>query len=422
MSEIQKFSSSREAALRQLAAFVPQSGRAYADRRNYDFGAGKHAAVSQLSPCIRHRLVLEEEVVAAVLTRFAPSTAEKFIQEVFWRTYWKGWLEQRPAVWATYQQDLASAVSQLSADQSVEKTYEKATTGKTGIDAFDAWTIELLETGYMHNHARMWFASIWIFTLKLPWQLGADFFYRNLLDGDPASNTLSWRWVGGLHTRGKTYLARSSNIHTYTNERFQPQGLAGSAPPLEFDDVPAIMSIKPRQSITNDGPFVLLVTEEDMAPETLTSGSPRAVVGVQLTHLRSTADVSPNVLSFVAGALSDTLVRAKAHFKVQEAEILSMTDTGYVIAVLKANGCRTLVTAYAAVGPVATWLDRLEDDMKSQGLELIRLRRDYDEMCWPHAKKGFFPFKENIPGFLKHIETDCMENVLAEYSSEPRLL
>ena len=52
----------------------------------------------------------------------------------------------------------------------------------------------------------MWFASIWIFTLKLPWQLGADFFMQNLLDGDPASNTLSWRWSAGIHTKGKNYI------------------------------------------------------------------------------------------------------------------------------------------------------------------------------------------------------------------------
>ena len=63
----------------------------------------------------------------------------------------------------------------------------------------------------------MWFASIWIFTLNLPWQLGADFFMQHLLDGDPASNTLSWRWVAGIQTKGKNYLARKSNIEKYSN-------------------------------------------------------------------------------------------------------------------------------------------------------------------------------------------------------------
>ena len=98
--------------------------------------------------------------------------------------------------------------------------------GATGIDCFDAWARELVATGYLHNHARMWFASIWIFTLRLPWELGADFFLRHLIDGDPASNTLSWRWVAGLQTAGKTYLATAENIARFTGGRFAPQGLA----------------------------------------------------------------------------------------------------------------------------------------------------------------------------------------------------
>ena len=63
----------------------------------------------------------------------------------------------------------------------------------------------------------MWFASIWIHTLELQWELGADFFLKHLLDGDPASNTLSWRWVAGIHTKGKNYIARKSNIEKYSN-------------------------------------------------------------------------------------------------------------------------------------------------------------------------------------------------------------
>jgi hypothetical protein len=66
----------------------------------------------------------------------------------------------------------------------------------------------------------MWFASIWIFTLKLPWQLGAEFFMKYLFDGDPASNTLGWRWVAGIQTIGKHYLASSSNINKYTNNKY----------------------------------------------------------------------------------------------------------------------------------------------------------------------------------------------------------
>ena len=66
----------------------------------------------------------------------------------------------------------------------------------------------------------MWFASIWIHTLKLPWELGANFFLKNLVDGDPASNTLSWRWVAGLHTKGKCYVASEDNIKKFSNGRY----------------------------------------------------------------------------------------------------------------------------------------------------------------------------------------------------------
>ena len=78
----------------------------------------------------------------------------------------------------------------------------------------------------------MWFASIWIFTLKLPWQQGAAFFLEHLLDGDSASNTLSWRWVAGLQTKGKHYLAKSWNIEKFTENRFTNIQLNESAVPI----------------------------------------------------------------------------------------------------------------------------------------------------------------------------------------------
>ena len=210
------FIPTRAAGLETLADFVPRAGRDYARDRNHDTGASRDN-VSGLSPYLRHRLLTEREVVAAVLERHPLSSAEKFVQEVFWRTYWKGWLEQRPEVWRRYRRDLAEL---LPPGGSPSHDYEEAIAGRTGIDAMDAWVHELFDTGYLHNHTRMWFASIWIFTLGLPWQLGADFFYRHLLDGDAASNTLSWRWVAGLQTAGKTYLATASNISRFTDGRF----------------------------------------------------------------------------------------------------------------------------------------------------------------------------------------------------------
>ena len=189
MSEHAPWTATRQAGLDQLKAFIPHAGANYAKRRNYDFGPGQHSAVSQLSPYIRHRLIREDEVLRAVLDQHSSQNAEKFIQEVFWRTYWKGWLEMRPSVWGAYWAELALAWDQVQTQSGLRSEWEAACKGETGIECFDAWARELAQTGYLHNHSRMWFASIWIFTLRLPWALGADFFLRHLLDGDPASNT-----------------------------------------------------------------------------------------------------------------------------------------------------------------------------------------------------------------------------------------
>ena len=202
----------RTAALAQLEKFLPLAAK-YASTRNFDLGPDHHTGVSQLSPYLRTRLITEEETTRAVLGKHSPRAAEKFLQEIAWRTYWKGWLEMRPTAWHHYTSTLTSLEKQRNLPD-----YQNAISGNTPIPCFNHWATELTSTGYLHNHARMWFASIWVFTLRLPWQLGADFFYRHLLDGDPASNTLSWRWVGGLHTKGKTYLARAANIAEFTNE------------------------------------------------------------------------------------------------------------------------------------------------------------------------------------------------------------
>jgi len=194
---------SREAALARLAQFAPNMGRDYAQLRNSDGGAGARC-VTGLSPHIRHRLITEGEMVGAALAHHGAERAEKFIQEVFWRSYWKGYLELRPQMWREYRQ-AAQAAPQ-------PRFLAKAMAGQTGIECFDAWAQELTETGWLHNHTRMWFASIWIFTLRLPWELGAEFFLAHLADADAASNTLSWRWVAGIQTPGKHYLARAENI------------------------------------------------------------------------------------------------------------------------------------------------------------------------------------------------------------------
>ncbi len=186
------FEATRAAGLARLAAFAPHAGGDYADGRNTDPGPDAGRTTSVISPYLRRRLVLEQEAVGVAEGVHGPA-AGKYVQEVFWRTYFKGYLESRPFLWTGYQRLAAEGHARMRTDEDLRRAYEQATTGHTGIDCLDDWARELVAENWLHNHTRMWFASIWIFTLRLPWALGADFFMRHLLDGDPASNTLSWR-------------------------------------------------------------------------------------------------------------------------------------------------------------------------------------------------------------------------------------
>ncbi|MEO1748971.1 MAG: FAD-binding domain-containing protein, partial [Pseudomonadota bacterium] len=273
------FEPTRRAGLARLKYFLPSVGAKYRNERNHDYGPANRSNVSALSPWIRHRLITEEEVCAGVLEHFALSSTEKFVQEVMWRTYWKGWLELRPSAFDIYQADLETALEVAQANGAIRRDYNAAVQGNTGIDCFDAWAKELVETGYLHNHARMWFASIWIFTLQLNWTLGADFFYRHLLDGDPASNTLSWRWVAGLQTLGKNYVARASNIRKFTDGRFNPTGLNENAEALPGEPHGKPSLLEPMRPLPSNQKAYLLFNEDECHAEQLNYGTNQIVAG-----------------------------------------------------------------------------------------------------------------------------------------------
>ncbi len=393
----------RHHGLERLSAFVPRAGACYAKKRNFDLGPGVRSNVSLLSPWLRHRLILEPEVLRATLEAHQEfSASEKFIQEVFWRTYYKGWLQLHPQIWTRYRADLENLLNQLDLNSSLRNRYHTAIEGRTGIDCFDAWTQELVEWGYLHNHARMWFASIWIFTLELPWQLGADFFYRHLLDGDPASNTLSWRWVAGLHTKGKTYLARANNIARYTQGRFNPEGiLASTAQPLEEPDVGSAASMPCSARLPEDKSYGLLITEEDCFPESLPiHQKPAALLGLCATQSRSPLPISPIVEAFTAGAITDALNRAVATFNVKgvqgDGDNWGQLLTDWV----QDLNLRVIVSAFAPVGPVAERLSTAKPSLEKAGIRLVQVLRPYDIYTWPHATKGFFKLENKIPQIL----------------------
>lgn len=396
----------RDVGLGCLRAFVPQAGRHYAQTRNFDFGPQDRTNVSTLSPWIRHRLVVEDEVITAVLAHHAFRSAEKFIQEVLWRTYWKGWLELRPGVWQGYRNDVSALVSCLDDDLGLRRRWEEAIAGRTGITCFDAWVQELRSTGYLHNHTRMWFASIWIFTLGLPWQLGADFFLRHLLDGDPASNTLSWRWVAGLQTRGRIYLARAANIEAFSGGRFTDvRRLATTAEPLTEPPLEPPAPLAPAGSRPTAEPFALLLTEDDCAPLSLdlVTSSLRAAAAVPTTTGRSPLPAISLATQFSQGALADALARVHAVSGCPCTLLADDTGAHVIIEWARAAGVDHVVTPYAPVGPASDWLTRIREPVQQHGIRLTFIRRAWDDTLWPQATTGFFAFKEKLPAALRQL-------------------
>ncbi|QRE72754.1 FAD-binding domain-containing protein [Methylobacterium aquaticum] len=363
----------RAAGLAALAAFLAGPGADYAAARNTDRGRGAAPTTSALSPYLRRRLLTEEEVVRASLRAFGGRGAEKFISEVFWRTYFKGHLETHPEAWTRYLAGCDAGRDRLATEPGLRRTHERAIAGRTGIDGFDDWAVQLVEEGWLHNHARMWFASIWIFTLRLPWELGADFFLRHLLDGDPASNTLSWRWVAGLHTRGKPYLARRDNIREFTDGRHDPAGLDERAAALEEETPPREVPPAPADA-PPDGPVALLLHLDDLHPESLSLGGARVVRVGGLTA--SVEGVADRVRAADEAAIGDALARAGAHFGCP----VEPVREGWA-------GDLPVVTPFAPIGPSAEALPA----------GCRRIRRDWDERCWPLSNRGYSRLRGAIP-------------------------
>jgi deoxyribodipyrimidine photo-lyase len=402
------FPPTRAAGLERLAAFLPRAGRDYAALRNYDLPGHPH--VSGLAPYVRHRLVTEDEVLAAVLGRYSLSTAEKFVQEVFWRTYWKGWLEMRPGVWADYRRGLKGALNRVQTEGGLRADWEAACRGETGLAGFDDWARDLVATGYLHNHARMWFASIWVFTLRLPWELGADFFLRHLLDGDPASNTLGWRWVAGIQTAGKTYAATAANIAKYTEGRVTGlTGLPGNPSALPHAPAPPPMALPLPEAWDPGARTGLVLTEDDLSPGWLLDRlaadgiAPVASAVLLSDDARSPLAVSPLVTGFTDGAVADALARHAGRLGSYGGAHRGDGFSQALVEWAQGAGLTQVVAPHAPAGPSAERLGHLGHRLGQRGIRLLRVMRPFDRAAWPHATHGFFRFKDAIPRLVRDL-------------------
>ena len=397
------FIPTREAGLKRLKEFAPLAGETYSNERNFDFSSTKKNSVSALSPWIKHRLITEEEVLIEILKYHSPHSAMKFIQEVFWRGYFKGWLEQHPTVWSHHNEKLIKEYTKLENNKFIKENYMSAINGETGIECFDFWCEQLKSTGYLHNHVRMWFASIWVFTLKLPMELGADFFMLHLIDADAASNTLSWRWVSGLHTKGKAYAARASNIEKFTNGQFNPSGqlVEDISPLTENIDHPLVSLPQLDKSIQKDA--VLLVTEEDCSPETSLETKDLEVKILPLyLEKKYPRWIEPNnsVRFFSNTAVQNTCQRL-GQLGVEKIDKTKWTDT-----ILEASdrlGTKNIIIPKVPVGAVKSKLRKVKKNLAEHDIYIYEHYKNYDMYTWQHASKGFFKLKKQIPNILHQL-------------------
>ena len=373
------FEASRAKALDKLNYFVENNLSEYSKLRNFDYGPDNRSNISCLSPYITHGIISEKEVIKKSLNKFSFSKNEKFIQEVLWRTYWKGWLELRPNVWT----DFLIELKKIKEDFQNNQTYKNAIEGKTNIECFNYWINELKENNYLHNHTRMWFASIWIFTLDLPWQLGAEFFMQHLYDGDAASNTLGWRWVAGVQTQGKHYLASEWNIKKFTNNRFSNIKLNENAPPKISEKKYSIL----KQDFTNPENIDqnnLIIFENNLCFETsdFQNNKFKKFYIISNKNENRCIKLSEKVLKFKSSLIQDQEQR----FKNQSIDC-EVIDISEIKKIEKAVGL------YPTIGENLDYLN-------SNTFKINFLYRELDQNSWQYCNKGFFNFKNYIPKII----------------------
>jgi len=375
-----KFEASRAKAVDKLNDFVENNLSEYSKLRNFDFGPDDRSNISCLSPYITHGVINELEVIDKSLKKFSFAKNEKFIQEVLWRVYWKGWLELRPNVWSDYLVELNNLRNEFKSNQN----YLNAIEGKTNIECFNQWVKELKENNYLHNHTRMWFASIWIFTLELPWQLGAEFFMQHLYDGDAASNTLGWRWVAGVQTQGKHYLASEWNIKKFTNNRFQNIQLNENASPIFSDKT---YSIGKKDFLNSEilEDKILLIFENNMTFE-FSDFKEHKFKKILLISNEANRNIklSEKVLKFKANLLKDQKTR--------------LIEKSINCETININDLKNITEKVYALYPTVS--ENLNFIQNNQLQNIKFLYRKLDQFSWQYCNKGFFNFKNYIPKII----------------------
>jgi len=190
---------------------------AYGRNRNFLNGS-----VTHLSPYLRYGCLTLNETFTAIKGKFG-LTAENLLMQLAWRDYWR-------QVWFTRGNAIYSEMEPPKVALGYAGLSDAVRQGETGLPCMDAFIGDLLGTGYVHNHARMWLASYIVHHLKIDWREAADWFEAHLLDGYIASNHLSWQWVASTFS-SKPYYFNKENLARYTGEKY----CAGCTADCPFD-------------------------------------------------------------------------------------------------------------------------------------------------------------------------------------------
>ena len=367
-------------AKKNLTYFIEEKLVNYSKLRNFKIDIDDKTTTSNLSPYITHGILSENEVIRESLKKHSYLTSEKFIQEILWRIYWRGWLELRPQVWKNYLKNL----KKLKDEFKDNKKYIQVTEGNSNIECFNDWVKELKESNYLHNHARMWFASIWIFTFNLPWELGAAFFMKYLYDGDTASNTLSWRWVAGIQTKGKHYLAKEWNIKKFTNEKYKKIAINENALPIKENIEYSIIN-KELKNQKIEGNKKLLIFENNLFFENSEYNDKIFEKIIIVKNDNRKNSLCKKVINFKNDLINDQLNRLNK--KSISCDIINIDD----IKKIKED----FYIFYPYVGENLDFINLIN-------LTKVNfLYREIDLFAWQYCNKGFFNFKNYIPKIIQ---------------------
>ena len=232
----------------------------------------------------------------------------------------------------------------------------------------------------------MWFASIWIFTLGLPWQLGAEFFMKYLFDGDSASNTLGWRWVAGVQTKGKNYVASEWNIKKFTNNRFSNIKLNANPVPITDDKNYSIVNNSFQNvNISNDQDLLIFENNLSFDQTDFKDQSFKNIYFVFNGNETRQIKLDEKILEFKKSLINNQIENLKN--KSLNCKMITIDN----LKDIKGN----LLALYPSVGENLDYIN-------SNNLKNIDfLYRKIDQYSWKYCNKGFFNFKNYIPKIVQ---------------------